>query len=138
MRIDCWMGTDGRYSLACEALACFLQQTTIANATLLIYNQHPVPLRFDHPKVRVVNETPPAAALRHIRKRMLDLADPSADLIHWWDDDDLYLPWHLEDCLRNIGQNVAWKPESNWIVTAPSTFELAECAGEIKALFGAV
>jgi len=114
MKIDCLMGTYGRYALACEALACFLQQSAVSQATLLIYNQHPVPLRFDHPRVRIVNETLPARSLRHIRWRMHELADPSAEFIHWWDDDDLYLPWHLEDCLDHIAGHVAWKPTSSW------------------------
>ena len=115
MKIDCLMGTYGRYSLACEALACFLHQTALSQATLLIYNQHPVPLRFDHSRVRIVNETAPARSLRHIRQRMHDLADPSAEFIHWWDDDDLYLPWHLADCLNHIAEHVAWKPASSWM-----------------------
>jgi hypothetical protein len=115
MKIDCLMGTYGRYSLVCEALACFLQQSAVSQATLLIYNQHPLPLRFDHPRVRIVNETLPARPLRYIRQRMHELADPSADLIHWWDDDDLYLPWHLEDCLKYIAGHVAWKPASSWM-----------------------
>jgi hypothetical protein len=115
MKIDCLMGTYARHSVASEALACFLQQSVAAEATLLIYNQHPVPLHFAHPRVRVVNETFPVAPLRYIRQRMLELADPAADLIHWWDDDDLYLPWHLQDCLENIGANAAWKPRSSWI-----------------------
>jgi hypothetical protein len=116
MKIDCLMGTYGRYWLACEALSCFLQQTKIADATLLIYNQHKRPLSFDHPRVRVVNESGRQQSLRQIRQRMCELADPSADLIHWWDDDDLYLPWHLEDCTNNIGGNVAWKPASCWFL----------------------
>ena len=122
MKIDCLMGTYGRHALACEALACFLQQSELSNATLLVYNQHPVPLRVDHPKVRVVNEMLPAVSLRHIRKRMLELSDPSADLIHWWDDDDLYLPWHLKDCLDHVGTNVAWKPASSWVSLANVTY----------------
>lgn len=116
MRIDCLMGTYARYSLACESIACFLQQSALSQATLLVYNQHPVPLQFEHPRVRIVNELPPPGSMRHIRGRMLELADPSADLIHWWDDDDLYLPWHLEDCLTHIRDNVAWKPASSWFV----------------------
>jgi len=115
MKIDCLMGTCGRYSLASEALACFLQQSAVSQATLLIYNQHAVPLRFEHPRVRVVNEAPPAGSLRFIRHRMHELADPSAELIHWWDDDDLYLPWHLQDCLDHVAGHVAWKPASSWI-----------------------
>ena len=124
MKIDCLMGTYGRYALVCESLACFLQQTALADATLLIYNQHPAPLSFDHPRVRVVNETPPPQALRHIRRRMLELADPAADLIHFWDDDDLYLPWHVEDCLRHIGDAVAWKPARSWMSLGNEKFSL--------------
>ena len=124
MKIECLMGTYGRYGLACEALACFLQQTQLSRATLLIYNQHPVPLRFDHPRVRIVNETPPPGSLRHIRRRMNELADPSAEFIHWWDDDDLYLPWHLEDCLSHIKDNLAWKPAACWISRHNSEFSL--------------
>jgi hypothetical protein len=116
MKVDCLMGTYGRYALACEALSCFLQQTLISDATLLIYNQHPTDhWRFDHPRVRIVNEPAPEGGLRHIRARMHELVDPAADLIHWWDDDDLYLPWHLEDCVRHVGTHAAWKPESSWM-----------------------
>jgi hypothetical protein len=45
---------------------------------------------------------------------MLELSDPRADLIHFWDDDDLYLPWHVEDCLKHIGNHAAWRPASGW------------------------
>lgn len=126
MKIDCLMGTCGRYALVCEALACFLQQSAISNATLLIYNQHPDPLVFDHPRVRIVNEASPPASLRHIRQRMHELADPAAELIHWWDDDDLYLPWHLQDCLDHIGDGVAWKPASSWFSEANTRFTLSK------------
>lgn len=124
MKIDCLMGTYGRHSLASEALACFLQQTALPQASLLIYNQHSVPLKFDHPQVRVINETPPLGSLRYIKKRMCELADPSAEFIHWWEDDDLYLPWHLEDCLSHIGQSVAWQPEASWMSERNVNFSL--------------
>jgi hypothetical protein len=124
MKIDCLMGTYGRYALACESLACFLQQTAVSDATLLIYNQHPKPLFFDHPRVRVVNEIIGNVGLRHIKQRMLGLADPSADLIHYWDDDDLYLPWHLQDTLAHIGDSAAWKPEKSWMWSGDRDFSL--------------
>src|ERR1017187_2483211 len=89
MKIDCVMGTYGRYSLACETLVCFLQQSALSQATLLIYNQHPVPLHFEHPRVRVINEIEPPQALRYLKQRMFELADPTADLIHGLEDDDL-------------------------------------------------
>jgi hypothetical protein len=91
---------------------------------MLIYNQHPVPLAFDHPKVRVINETGPAQPLRYIRQRMFDLADPVADLLHLWDDDDLYLPWHLQDCLERIGDAAAWKPARSWYSHTTADFDL--------------
>ena len=122
MMVDCLMGTYGRYSVVCEALACFLQQTALSSATLLIYNQHPIPLVFDHPRVRIVNEPAPAGALRHIRQRMHELALPEAELIHWWDDDDLYLPWHLANGMEHIGTSVAWKPASSWLSIANTSF----------------
>ena len=119
------MGTYGRFSFACEAVSCFLSQTALADATLLIYNQHPIPLHFSHPRVRVVNvENPPGTTLRDIRAQMLAMANPDADLIHFWDDDDLYLPWHLQDCLDNIGESVAWKPHSSWTLHQPNTYHL--------------
>lgn len=124
MRIDCLMGTYGRYSFACEAIACFLQQTVLSQATLLVHNQHQVPLRFDHPRVRVVNEPSPAAPVRVIKQRMLELSAPEAELIHWWDDDDLYLPWHLEDGLKHLGESVAWKPKRSWVWMGDKKFAL--------------
>jgi len=135
MTIDCLMGTYGRYSLVREALACFLEQTAMTQANLLIYNQHPVPLRFDHPSVRVVNEAPPEGSLRFIRQRMVELSDPSAEFIHWWDDDDLYLPRHLEDCLMHIGDAVAWKPASSWTSEANAKFTLESNRFEGSWLF---
>jgi hypothetical protein len=114
MKINCLMGTYGRYSLACESIAGFLGQNALDDANLLVLNQHPVPLFFDHPRVRVVNEQMENVGLRHIRKRMFDLAGP-AEYTHWWEDDDLYLPWHLEDCLKNIGTSTAWQPNRVWM-----------------------
>jgi hypothetical protein len=132
------MGTSGRYALACEALACFLAQTVhdTEHVELVILNQHPIPLHFEHPRVRVVNERPPGS-LRYIRQRMHELADPGAELIHWWDDDDLYLPWHLEDGLRHIQDSVAWKPRRSWFCRRFVDFEWAESTFEGSWLFRA-
>lgn len=137
MKIDCLMGTCGRYALVCESLACFLQQSAISHATMLIYNQHSEPLVFEHPRVRIVNESGPPVSLRHIRQRMHELADPTADLIHWWDDDDLYLPWHLRDCLDNIGDDSAWKPASSWYSRSNTEFTLSRNRFEGSWIFRA-
>src|SRR5215203_670465 len=124
MSVECLMGTYGRYGFACEALTCFLQQTALENATLLIYNQHPTPLAFDHPRVRVINEVLENVGMRQIKARMVELADPAAEFIHWWDDDDLIMPWHLEDCLANVGNHLAWKPRRSWLWLDDGKFEI--------------
>lgn len=126
MKIACLMGTYGRYRLACESLASFLQQTALADATLLILNQHPIPLSFDHPRVRVVNEQMPGVGIRRIRMRMVELAPENADYVHWWDDDDLYLPWHLDDCLTHAPGHLGWKPARSWMYRGPGRYELME------------
>ncbi len=116
MRIACLMGTYGRYTLACESLTCFLNQTALSDASLLILNQHPIKLYFNHPHVRVVNEPEYGSSVREIKNRMIELADPDAEFVHFWDDDDLFLPWHLEDCIKNVKNSVAWKPLRSWFL----------------------
>ncbi len=124
MKISCVMPTYGRYRLACRSLACFLAQSALEEAELVIYNQHPVPMRFDHPRVRVVNEPAPAGGLRQIERRALELASDSADYVHKWDDDDLYLPWFLEMGLDQAGSHVAWKPQAVWMWAADGRISL--------------
>lgn len=124
MKISCVMPTYGRYRLACRSLACFLAQTALDEAELVIYNQHPVPMRFDHPRVRVVNEPAPPGGLRQIERRALELASDGADLVQKWDDDDLYLPWFLELGLGQIGGSAAWKPHSVWMWAADGKISL--------------
>lgn len=121
--IACLLGTYGRYDLVCESLACFLSQTAVGDATLLIYNQHPTPMTFEHPRVTVVNEAAPPMAQRYIRHRMVELSDPSIELVHFWDDDDLYLPWHIEDTLASVGSAAAWKPATSWTSYYNTAFE---------------
>jgi hypothetical protein len=114
MKISCLMGTYGRHELLKESLTCFLQQTALEHATLLIFNQHPIPLSFEHPRVRIVNEQLSGVSLRQIKRRMVELRDPEAEFVHWWDDDDLFMPWHLEDCLAHINGHVCWRPQKSW------------------------
>jgi hypothetical protein len=111
MRVSCVMPTYGRYGMVCRSLACFLAQTAIGAAELVIYNQHDVPLHFDHPRVRIVNAPPPPdAGMHEIVQRAFELAADGADYVLKWDDDDIYLPWFLELGLAQIGTASAWKP----------------------------
>ena len=109
------MGTYGNYEVACEALTCFLHQD-YANKELIIVNHHEVPLHFPHPQVTILNLKPEdVPTLRHVK--MVGIQKSNGKYIHFWDNDDLYLPWHLTDCMEGIKNTdkPAWKPKDVWI-----------------------
>lgn len=131
------MATHGRYARLCEALTCFLWQT-YHDRELVILNNHPVPLHFDHPLVRIYNE-PKYPTLGHCRQRLLELA--GGNLIRTWDDDDLYLPWAV---LQGVGYiNAAgnecdsWKPARSWYLNSrdPGNWRLADNTMEASITF---
>ena len=108
MKISCLMGTYGRHSMASEALSCFLDQD-YSNRELIIINQHPVPLIFNHPLVKIYNvDASSLTSLQAIRRKGMELA--TGDYIHFWDDDDLMLPNHLSTYVKYYNNNQVWKP----------------------------
>jgi len=125
-KISCLMATYGRYSRVCEALACFLAQD-YEDRELVILNNHHVPLYFDHPLVKIINE-PGHETLGHCRQRLLDFAD--GEFLRTWDDDDLYTPWAISQGVEAIGNGEAWKPTRSWATDGPETFHLRHNAFE--------
>src|SRR5687768_14508500 len=116
------MATHGRYEKVCETLACFLDQD-YPHRELVILNNHPVPLEYDHPLVRIYNE-PKYPSLGHCRDRLLELA--RGEFVRTWDDDDLYLPWTLSQGVGHIPVDAAaWKPARSWWVNGDSPAALA-------------
>lgn len=108
MKISCLMGTYGRHSMASEALSCFLDQD-YENKELIILNQHEVPLVFEHPQVKIYNiDAKEVPDLQSIRRKCLEYA--TGDYIHFWDDDDLMLPYHLSTYAKYVKNYTAWKP----------------------------
>ena len=91
MHITAICPTYGRFELLRAAVGCFVTQTH-ADRDLLILNDAPVPIECDVPGVRVINETG-FDSLGEKYARLLDEAE--GDVIAHWEDDDLYLPWHL-------------------------------------------
>lgn len=126
MKVSCLMATHGRYSMVCSALACFLD-FDYPDRELVILNNCEVPLVFDHPLVRIINE-PGHPSLGHCRQRLLDFAD--GDLCVTFDDDDLWTRWHLSTAVERIGDHNAWKPARSWWCNGPDKFELAANAME--------
>ena len=113
--VTCLCPTYGRFSLLREALACFLAQDYPGEKKLLILNDAPTPIFPDDwqgmapcPKggevlntdysVQVWNQDNPYRNLGE--KRAALLWGASTPLVAHWDDDDLYLPWHLTRCVE--------------------------------------
>jgi len=95
--VTCLCPTYGRLERLRDAVACFLLQD-YPNRWLLILNDAPVPISFRPPLagVAVVNAAPRYETLGHKRQALLWAAQ--TPLAAHWDDDDLYLPWHLSHC----------------------------------------
>ena len=86
--------TYGRVDRLNEALQCFLDQTC-AEKELIILNTFPKQqLAFDHPQVRVINCTERPPSLGAARNMAIEAA--TGPYLVTTDDDDLYLPWHLQ------------------------------------------
>ncbi len=110
-QVSCLMPTYGRYTLACQSLACFLCQDT-ADCELVVLNNHEVPLVYDHPRVRILNR-PQETSLGSLCQQ---LADEACGLFcRSWADDDLFLPWCVSQGLEHIGTHEAWKPARSWL-----------------------
>ncbi len=92
--ITCLCPTYGRFSRLREALACFLAQD-YPNKRLLILNDGPLPIHVSERDggVDVINPRQEYANLGEKRQALLEAAQ--TPLVAHWDDDDLYLPWHL-------------------------------------------
>lgn len=129
--VSCIMGTCGDFKVACEALTCFLQQDYL-NKELIIVNHGEAPLYFTHSQVTILNLKPEEVpTLRHVR--MVGIQKSNGKYFHFWDNDDLYLPWHLTDCMNGIKNTdkTAWKPEDVWMSCANKEYDRSQntCEG---------
>ncbi len=107
--VTCLCPTYGRFERLRDAVACFLLQDYPGARRLLILNDATAPIRLAsarnselHPpyggqaqnrRVDVFNAPARFATLGHKRQALLDAAQ--TPLVAHWDDDDIYLPWHL-------------------------------------------
>lgn len=101
-KVTCLCPTYGRFSKLRDSLSCFLHQT-YPYKELLILNDAPVSFRCPFPNVTVVNKDDMYETLGYKRQAILEMAD--GQLVSHWDDDDLYLPWHLEKNVEKLREN---------------------------------
>ena len=113
--ITCLCPTYGRFQLLRRALACFLAQT-YPNKQLLILNDAPKAIEDPLEELpAAVFWVPPFENLGEKRQSLLEGAH--TPLVAHWDDDDIYLPWHLDDCVDALALGVGCtKVRSAWVL----------------------
>lgn len=96
--VTCLQLSYGRPQLSVEAVECFLRQT-YQNKKLIIINTHPSPVHFKIPYKNIeVHNISPLNRLSDVYRFGMDLIESEYFCI--WDDDDLFLPWHIEDRMK--------------------------------------
>jgi glycosyltransferase involved in cell wall biosynthesis len=117
--ISCLCPTFGRCGSAWqhlleEAIESFLRQTDV-HSELLILNDHPAQeLVFDHPRVRVVNQSSRCRTLGEKYNAMVSLA--AGSLLAPWEDDDISLPHRLELSRERLADRDYYNPRQHWFV----------------------
>jgi hypothetical protein len=99
--VTCLQLSYGRPKLSQEAVECFIRQD-YPHKKLIIVNTHHSPVRFNqdiHDKYDItVHNIKPLERLSDVYRYGLDLID--TPLFSLWDDDDLFLPWHLSERVK--------------------------------------
>lgn len=120
------MCTYGRFEIVRQSITMFIAQD-YPNKELVIFNTAQTPLVLDDSlsyrgDIRVVNQTTKSngedyASLGDVRNSSLEHAD--GDLYICWDDDDLFMPWHISQAVENYIQcdELAWKPDVSYMST---------------------
>lgn len=123
----------------------WLAQDYVGPRELVIFSTSPVPIVLGEdlagmPNVRLVNapqtaDFEPWTSLGQVRNAALDYGD--GFLFSCWDDDDLFLPWHISQCVAGWAScgKQAWKPEKSLFSTdGGKTFALAGNAMEASII----
>lgn len=114
--VTCVCPTYGRFEALRLSISFFLLQD-YPYKHMLILNDAPVPITTPFPFIEVINREEWIPTLGRKRQALLLLAKSSV-LAHW-DDDDVYLPWHLSQCvnrLRDSGKGFV-KPRRSLFLT---------------------
>jgi len=119
------MNTYRRFTCVNRSIQFFLNQDTQADTELIIYNtdvENPMTLsnELSDKNIRVVNNNTdyvtnnPYTNIGDIRRDSLDSA--TGDYYICWDDDDIFMPWHIRQCIDGFSKNPdiwAWKPHTS-------------------------
>ena len=117
--------TYGRFNCVERIVAQFHAQT-YPNKELVIFNtdeEHPYELGFEDGSIIIVNNNINYQTACQYENRGQICRDAvthaTGDYFMLADDDDIYLPWHLQQAVDGIDENGkdAWKPEQSFFAT---------------------
>ena len=128
--VTCLCPTYGRFESLRDAVACFLLQDYPEKRLLILDDSiSAVPFPRSNQTLRETNlpesarhwKTTRFETLGHKRQALIEAAE--SPLVAHWDDDDLYLPWHLSmlvEALQASGKACV-KPGAGWFGKGPRT-----------------
>lgn len=104
--ISCKCITYGRVETLEESLESFLKQNYPADrCEMVIVNDYPLQkLVFDHPQVRIYNLDYTFSTIGEKENYATELC--KGEIICQWDDDDLAMPWHLQNVAEHLTPDV--------------------------------
>lgn len=144
MKVSCVCCTYGRFGYLKRSIAFWLNQD-YCNKELIIFNTAPMPLVLDASiadlGIRIVNQVTqtksakPYMSLGMVRRDALAVA--TGDVYVCWDDDDLFLPWHVSQGMEHLTRcgRGAWMPaQSYYSMNGGETYELGRNNFEASVL----
>jgi hypothetical protein len=126
-KVSCVMTTYRRFTCVERSIALFLEQD-YADTELIIYNTDvQYPLSLDETfsvhahKIKIINNNidfetkKPYTNVGAIRRDVRLFADGDGYIT--WDDDDIFFPWNIRQCVDGILQSgkSAWKPYKSFM-----------------------
>lgn len=107
----CLCATYGRPRLLANSLALFLNQT-YEDKFLLIFDDYGQYKNFEGPNYRIVSTDKRSDDMPHKYRRMFEMLNLEEFLgVCIWDDDDIYLPNHIELHAKALQQHFWSRPE---------------------------
>lgn len=112
--VSCLCLTYGRPELLEEAIESFKRQQWKGPKELIVVNDHP-----DQEMLYPDNEIVIINLKRRLRtlgeKRNLSVALAKYDYLLIWDDDDIHLPWRIEEAMRTLPKDQFFKCPQIWL-----------------------
>ena len=115
--VSCLCLTYGRPELLEEAIESFKRQQWAGPKELIVVNDHP-----DQEILCTDNEIVIFNLKRRLRtlgeKRNLSVALAKYDYLLIWDDDDIHLPWRIEETMRTLPEDQFFKCPQIWLANS--------------------